>query len=231
MKPQKEILHLPLSEAEIINIIKNVKERISISKLDNIRPRHPNIQFDCLLRGYVGEYAIAKWLAENDIVIDRRNVVPEEDSVDIDFLYKGKIIELKTSLIPDTDKTLENAVQKRDIKLIKREEKIEDLRGDVHVQIVYRQKRNAKDTWLAAQPIDLESTDICYLYDALLARAYRQSTYLVGWMEKPMLVEKINKLPASRRTWTFSATHRSFWSCPIRESRAPWELIPYLTSL
>ena len=55
--------------------------------------------------------------------------------MDVDFEYKGLDLELKTSLIPDADKTLQNVFNKRDIKLIRRTLKIVDLKSDIHIQI------------------------------------------------------------------------------------------------
>jgi len=64
-------------------------------------------------------------------------------------------LELKTSLIHDSDKTLQNVFNKRDIKLIRRTRKIEDLKSDVHIQIYYDQLTNKKDLWLQEQDIDM----------------------------------------------------------------------------
>jgi hypothetical protein len=131
-----DTIKIELSEEEIKGIIKNVILKIDISKMDNLRNRHKNIQFDCLLRGYIGEYCIIKWLKKFNINFETTNYIEEDENIDIDFYYKEKNIELKTSLIPDVDVTIENAIGRRDIKLIRRgNSKIEDLRGDIHLQI------------------------------------------------------------------------------------------------
>lgn len=122
---------------------------MDIAKMDNLRYRHRNIQFDCLLRGYVGEYCIIKWLKTFNINFEITNHIQDDENIDIDFYYKEKNLELKTSLVPDADVTIDNAIKRRDIKLIRRgSSRIEDLRGDIHLQIYYSQKRKAKDDWL-----------------------------------------------------------------------------------
>ena len=188
---QEDIIKIELSEDEVKNIIRTVTEKLDIAKMDNLRYRHKNIQFDCLLRGYVGEYCIIKWLKEYDINFETTNYLEDDENIDIDFLYKEKNLELKTSLVPDVDGIIENAVNKRDIKLIRRgNSRIEDLRGDIHLQIYYSQRRKAKDEWLKQQTIDLNSKDINYLYNSFNAKAYKATTFFVAWIDKETLVKK-----------------------------------------
>jgi len=229
---QEDIIKIELSEDEVKNILRTVIEKLDIAKMDNLRYRHKNIQFDCLLRGYVGEYCIIKWLKEYDINFETTNYIEDDENIDIDFLYKEKNLELKTSLVPDVDGIIENAVNKRDIKLIRRgNSRIEDLRGDIHLQIYYSQKRKAKDEWLKQQTIDLNSKDIDYLYNSFNARAYKSTTFFVAWIDKETLVKKINALPENQRYWSFQGSQRYFWNCKIQESKKPMDLITYLKSL
>lgn len=227
----EHILHLPLTESEILESIQKAIENTNISELDNLRFRHPNIQFDCMIRGYLGEFAIQKWLKENGIEVERTNLILEDDQVDIDFVYKGKNIELKTSLVPDADQTVKNALLNRDIKLIRREEKIENLRGDIHLQVFFNQRRKAKDDWLKALKVDLGLKDPKYLYDAFCAKRYKTDLFFVGWIDKITLVKRINLLVERERTWTFQKSKREFWSCRILESNKPAELIHFLKSI
>lgn len=227
-----DTVKIDLTEEEVKNIITLVVDKINISKMDNLRSRHKNIQFDCLLRGYVGEYCIIKWLKTYDINFETTNYIQDDENIDIDFLYKEKNLELKTSLVPDVDVTIDNAINRRDIKLIRRgNTKIEDLRGDLHLQIYYSQRRKAKDDWLKSQNINLESKDINYLYDAFNARAYKTTTFFVAWIDKETLVSNINALPEKDRYWSFAGSQRYFWNCKIQDSRKPIELINYLRNL
>jgi len=227
-----DAIRIDLDAQEVKKIIEKALEKINIAKLDNLRNRHKNIQFDCLLRGYIGEYCISKWLKLYDINFDTNNYIQDGDNIDIDFLYKQKNIELKTSLVPDFDLTIDNAIKKRDLKLIRRgDTKIEDLRGDVHLQIYYDQRRKAKDDWLQLQEIDLDSADTDYLYDAFKAHAYEKTTYFVGWLDKETIAEQINLLPEKYKYWSFSGSQRVFWNCKIHHSKSPIELIDYLWNL
>ena len=209
-----DIIRICLSEEEVKGLIQKVIDNIEIAHRDNLRGRHENIQFDCLLRGYVGEYCIIKWLKNYEITFERTNYIADDESIDIDFYYKEKNIELKTSLVPDADVTIENAIIKRDIKLIRRgNSNIEDLRGDIHLQIYYSQRRQAKDNWLKSKVIDLNSRNINYLYEEFKARAYKTTTFFVAWIDKETLVKKINSLPERDRCWSFPGSHRYFWIC------------------
>jgi hypothetical protein len=228
---KQDIICIPLADEEIKWVMQRAKEHFAIAKRDNLRNRHINVQYDCILRGYIGEYAMRKWLEENDIIFTATNFKNDDDNIDIDFLYNGKNIELKTSLVPDGDVTIENSISLRDIKLIKREDKIEDLRGDIHLQIYFNQKRKAKDVWLQAQAINIEDESIDVLFEKLLCRCYRNTIYFVGWIDKVSLIEKINALPAIKQTWTFANAKKHFWNCKILESKNPTDLINYLPRL
>ncbi|MCY7291006.1 MAG: hypothetical protein LH615_02380 [Ferruginibacter sp.] len=231
MITKQDIICIPLTDDEIKMVMEKAREQLFISKIDNLRRRHANIQYDCIVRGYIGEYAIAKWLLQHDIVFDETNYINEDENIDIDFLYKGKNIELKTSLIPDVDVTLEKSIACRDIKLIKRGNNIEELRGDIHLQIFFDQRRKAKDEWLASREINIEHIEINDLFNTLLAKCYRDTTFFIGWVDKPFITKKINAMAEHERTWTFKNAKRNFWNCKITESNKPTDLPAYLKSL
>ena len=226
-----DITCIPLSDDEIKSMISKALEYFSIAKRDNLRSRHINIQFDCLLRGYIGEYAMVKWLKQNGVILEVTNYISQDENIDIDFLYKEKNIELKTSLVPDADCTIQQSVSVRDIKLIKREDDISDLRGDIHLQIFFNQRRKAKDDWLKKRTIDLTAKNIEEIFETLLARAYRNTVYFIGWIDKPALIEHINNLPEEQRTWTFPGSKRKFWNYKIADCNKPAELPAYLKRL
>jgi Fe-S cluster biosynthesis and repair protein YggX len=225
---QQDIICLPLEDEEIRWVMQKAREQFAIAKRDNLRHRHINIQYDCILRGYIGEYAMRKWLEENDIILTETNFRNDDDNIDIDFLYKEKNIELKTSLVPDVDVCIEKSITTRDVKLIKRESKIEDLRGDIHIQIYFNQKRKAKDDWLQKQVLNIEEENIDMLFEKLLCKCYRNSIYFVGWIDKVSLIEKINLLPKSKQTWSFTNAKRDFWSCKIIDCKKPALLSNFL---
>lgn len=219
----QNILKINLTKNDGIAAIAMAKEQ---NFIDNLRDRHINVQFDSKLRGYIGEIALKKWFLENNIKITTTNYFEEDIGIDVDFEYKGLDLELKTSLIPDADKTLQNVFNKRDIKLIRRTRKIEDLKSDIHIQIYYDQLTNKKDQWLQEQNIDINSDDSDYLYDAFLAKAYITKTYLFGWIDKDTLTERMNKLKGYEKSWRHA--RRRFWVCKLKECHPPKSLIKYL---
>ena len=227
-----DIIAIPLQKQEILEAIEIAKNQ---TFLNNLRERHSNVSFDSKLRGYVGEIALLRWLKSHDIVVTPTNYVTNESGMDIDFIYKLKNknleIELKTSLIPDVDKTLEKALQKRDIKIIRRNnESLENLKSDVHIQLYYNQLRSAKDNWLITKNIDLNSNDLEYLYETLGARRYLTDTYLCAWIDKPTLLNQINNKPNNKKTWRYEM--REFWNCNINyDAKKPLDLITYLQNI
>ena len=227
-----DIIAIPLQKQEILRAIEIAKNQ---TFLNNLRERHSNVSFDSKLRGYVGEIALLRWLKSHDIVVTPTNYVTNESGMDIDFIYKLKNknleIELKTSLIPDVDKTLEKALQKRDIKIIRRNnESLENLKSDVHIQLYYNQLRSAKDNWLITKNIDLNSNDLEYLYETLGARRYLTDTYLCAWIDKPTLISLLNNKPNNNKTWRYEM--REFWNCNINyDAKKPLDLITYLQNI
>lgn len=228
MVTEQDIIKLPLTKEDILQALQKALDNKQIAQLDNLRDRHPNVQFDSIVRGYIGEIAFKNWLHNQGIEITTTNLTPDEDNIDIDFEYKGKNIELKTSLIPDRDQDMGMVVQYRDIKLIKREEHVEDLRGDLHVQIYYDQKRRAKDLWLGLQKVDYSNTDLAYLYKELRFDSYLRGTYFVGWMDKASIIHRYHMAPEDKRTWTFENSLRTFYKCRIKYARRPIDIIDFL---
>lgn len=231
MITKQDSICIALTDDEIKSVMEKARKQLFISKRDNLRNRHTNIQYDCILRGYIGEFAITKWANEQCIFFDKTNYRADGENIDVDFLYRGKNIELKTSLVPDIDFSIEKAIENRDIKLIKRQEGINNLNGDIHLQIFFDQRRMAKDEWLAERNINIEEAGIDELFDKMLARCYRNSAYFVAWIDKITLIENIDKLPYASRTWSFKDAQRHFWNCKIVNSKRPVDLIQYLKSI
>ncbi len=219
-----ETIALPVTEADVKQAI---QQALAHHFIDNLRHRSPNVAFDSKLRGYVGEIALKNWFRSQGIDVTTRNYIPDGANIDIDFAYHGLDIELKTSLVPDADQTLENAFARRDLKLICRgKPSVAYLKGDVHVQIFYNHRRKQKDTWLQAQRIPLESKNVETIYDAILGKSYIRHTYLFGWIDKATLVKRLEAMPATQRTWAYA--QRTFWKCPLSSCFPPDQLIAYL---
>ena len=226
MVTTQDFINIKLTKYEVLSCLKKAKEN---TFLDNLRYRHPNVQFDCKVRGYVGELAIKKWFESNSIEIEATDYLADGDSIDIDFKVKGLNLEIKTSLIPDVDGTLENVLAKRDIKLICRNgQSIEQLRGDIHVQIFFQQKTKQKDAWLKQQVVDIKHDSLETLYNSFRADAYTNTTFIVAWIDKETLVSRINAMPVNQRQWSFPGSSRFFWKCSLKNAKNPTELITFL---
>lgn len=115
--------------------------------------------------------------------------------------------------------------------MIKREDDINSLRGDIHLQVFFDQRRKAKDEWLASRMIDVEEAGIDELFDKMLARCYRSSIYVVGWIDKPTLIAEIEKLNLTDRTWSFKDSQRLFWNFKITACKKPTSLPAFLKEL
>lgn len=222
------VVNIPLEKKEIMQALEKALQNQFI---DNLRNRHQNVSLDSKLRGYVGEYAFAKWMGCFGIEFENSNQMDSKSGIDIDFLYRGKgkslQLELKTSLIPEADETIAEMMQKRDIKLIKRgNQTIEDLKGDIHVQLVFKQLRIRKDEWLKKQHINIKAT-IENIYQKIAAYRYEKDTFIVGWIDKPTLVQQSKKKPEQLKQWSYGK--RSFWTCNLlKEAKNPIDLIDYL---
>jgi len=257
MLTTQDIVKLHITEQEIKDILKVVISK-EFNKRDNLRDRHPNVQFDCLLRGYIGELGIKKWFASYGIVFDdTKHSYDDEGNIDIDLFFKapsGKemSLEIKTSLIPDycchdiSDDMakLQKAIELFDIKLIRRNgEAIEELKGDIHLQIYYVHLRQAKDNVLKDINFGLDFDNINdineainrfidMIYDKMFLKAYINKSFLVAWIDKPTLIKQINHKMPIDKVWTFRGSKREFWSCNLQnDAKKPNDLIGYLKAL
>jgi hypothetical protein len=231
----RDIKNLNLRKEDIISALEKARKE---KFLDNLRYRHPNVKFDSKLRGFIGEIALRQWLENRGIQFNTLNYKEEDGGMDIDFLYKGKEgeveIELKTSLIPDKDdKDFEKVIKRRDIKLIRRnDQKIEELKGDIHIQIYFNQYSEAKDKWLKEQHVDYSLKDPEYYFEKFKAYRYLNDTFLIGWIDKPSLIRNILKKKPENRTWSWSNSMRQFWTCNLKkEALKPDDLAPYLLNI
>lgn len=223
---------IAVTEQQIYEAIEQAKEQLFI---DNLRNRSHNVALDSKIRGYIGEIAVKTWFATHDIHFSSTNKLNRKSNMDVDFIYQGKSksveIELKTSLVPDQDRSIENAICQRDIKLIRRgDETIEQLKSDVHIQLFFNQRRAAKDIWLKEQPSIKDSNSVQEIYDRLACFRYLNDTFLIGWIDKPTLIQQINKKPDFLKKWSYG--QRQFWTCSLEKEAKPMEsIIPFLRAL
>mgnify|MGYP001009780957 FL=1 len=133
---ENDICKLYVSQQDILICIERA---LNLGFEDNLRKRHINVKFDSKLRGYLGEVAFNNWLKRFGVFYTKSNQFNVKTKMDVDFKFlvnqKSYDAEVKTSLIPDEDKSIKNSLLKRDIKLIKRGNKsIDELESDLHIQ-------------------------------------------------------------------------------------------------
>ena len=80
MVTTQDFINVKLTKDEVLSCLKKAKEN---TFLDNLRYRHPNVQFDCKVRGYVGELAIKKWFESNSIEIEATDYLADGDSISV----------------------------------------------------------------------------------------------------------------------------------------------------
>ena len=225
------MIQLSLKKSDVLNAIEKAQQH---NFLDNLRSRHPVVAFDSKLRGYLGEIAFEKWLKSERIPFHQKNEHQFDSGMDVDFIFKGSRqyhLELKTSLLPDKDGDLNQAVQNRDIKLIQRGNKsIEEIEGDIHVQLLFNQLRLRKDDWLKKKSSNLLQSSIAAIYIELAGHRYLQDTFMVGWIDKETLITQIRQKKEHMRMWKYG--QRQFWTCNLKsEARNPLDLKKYLKEL
>lgn len=231
MVTTSDLIKLPITKLDVIDAL---NKALSQTFTDNLRSRPKTVQLDCKIRGYLGEIALKNWFTNNGIHFSQTNYLVDGSELDIDLAYEVNEItynlETKTSLVPDNYKTLSNSIERCDIKLIKRATRIEDLEGDMHLQIYFNFLRKERDTWLTSQSPNWNN--ISDIYATLQLDKYIENTYFVGWIDKPTLIIQINSLPVKYRTWTFPGSQKYFWACNIKnKAKCPIEIISYVKSL
>jgi hypothetical protein len=229
---------MPVSENDICklyvskqDILICIERALNLGFEDNLRKRHINVKFDSKLRGYLGEVAFNNWLKRFGVFSTKSNQFNVKTKMDVDFKFlvnqKSYDAEVKTSLIPDEDKSIKNSLLKRDIKLIKRGNKsIDELESDLHIQIFYKQLAVAKDNWLKTKKLNFSTSNIEDLYYQSAAYRYLNDIFFVGWISKEKLIEYHTP---SEKTWSFKNSQRIFWNCNIStQANSPLSFIKFL---
>jgi len=216
-----------------------LRRALNLNFKDNLRDRSLLVALDSKIRGFLGEIAIQKYLEENNIIIEKgnTNVLNQNSNIDIDIKYKGKILEIKTSLIPRNFENLCNVIEKGDIKIIKRKKKIEDENINIHIQIYYNCIREDRDRFLE----ELEEKDkeefknqfnglsLEDIITFMKLDSYIGKIFFVAWIDKETLIKNIHTLYTQNPTWKFG--YKEFWTCKIKDCNPPKSLIDYLKGL
>lgn len=210
------------------DVLESIDKALDYYFKDNLRKRDINVKFDNNVRGFLAETMFVDWLKQNKLNISKKNTLAADQYMDIDVTCNNKHIEVKTSLVPDRFDTLENTFNQADIKLIRRgaNAEIEDLKGDVHVQIYYEMRTRIRDSWLKKQDVNYNECDLNEIYESLKLERYLDHSFFFCWIDKATLVERIKDLPEHKRLWKYE--QREFWRCPLKTAFPPKELPSYL---
>jgi len=254
----EDIVKLIVTEEDLKECVKKSLCE-NLKYVDNLRFRHPNVRFDCLVRGCIGENAILKWFEEHGILFKSvKQKLDDDFNIDIDLIYEANgrdiKIEVKTSLVPDklfnkysnnNRLLLEKILESCDIKLIRRtrngrKENIDELRGDIHLQIYFLIPRRERDILLENLKINCNIASMCIaevfdklvekIYNEALIHNYMSNIFLVGWIDKETLITFVRNKYIENPTWSYGK--REFWRCNIKkDAKPPRELISYLENL
>lgn len=204
---------------------------------NNLRDRREIIKFDCLVRGYLGEYVVERIFRKTGIPTENylKNVYDEQSRMDIDFVLSTDLerynIEVKTSLIPpnvsfdkDNKNMIDDVHNKCDIKIIKRSHEISvaDIPNDVFIQIYYSIPKTTREKKLLLNSDKfnqaLANSNVDEIYKFINGQDYIDNTFFVGWNSKENLAIQLEAIEPNQRTWTFSNAQKSFWKCPLASS-------------
>lgn len=226
-----DFIKLPIDREDIHEALSEALNNDGVG-IDNLRNRARLVMMDCKIRGYIGEIALRKWFTKYNIKFDSVDFYDDETNMDIDITYKTDNntydLEVKTSLVPDSYKNMTGVIQRADIKIIKRTQNIEDVSGDIHIQIYFDFLRRERDNELKSLNQGINSEE--ELFNEMKLTEYMDNTYFVAWIDKPSLINFINN--QSPKTWTFPYAQKDFWRCPLSSiAKKPMDIIDYINNL
>ena len=178
------------------------------------------------MRGKIGEIGIARLLDISGISIIKSDVMDDGTNVDIDLLVgygtSRNKIEIKTSLVPDKWKTMDEVMENADIKFIKREKDYHCIPMDVCVQIYFNFYTNKRDGYLKKLKGDISKMTNDEIKSKLNVSNLKQ--IFVAWIDKVSLINFLDS--QKEKVWKFGM--REFWRCPLKISRKPSEFVWFL---
>ena len=257
VKSPSDFLPITIPYETIRSIFISAMYKFGITR-NNLRQRKPIIQFDSLLRGYIGENAIQRWLHfDNGIQILSTDIMESSSLMDIDLTLKrnsdGRIFntEIKTSMVPDIYKDLNGLMGKTDIKLIKRQgQPIEQLKGDLHIQLYFPVLKNIRENYLAELETNPYIKAMYEVFNGITSpkdyfnslasdENFDELNEILSILEIPQVlstvlvagwIDKDSLISNNPKTWNFG--YRSFFECkiggPYSRTHTPVSLIDFL---
>ncbi len=221
----RDSILLPVNDDTLANA---VEYSLATHFIDNLRNRHSAVRLDSMIRGKIGELALKHWLEKNDVSIIDTNIPVELYSPDTDLRIQSSTIlscEIKTSLVPDSWYSLEQTLEKADIKIIKREKYIADIRNNIHIQIFFNFYRDKRDSWLRSLNLSRDNITVEKVIETLKISSYKNQTFFVAWIDTDTLTRQLALMESP--IWSYGK--REFWKCNIQtQSKCPRNLIQYI---
>lgn len=187
-----------------IEISRGLSKAMSLKMDDNLRDRSHLLKIDTSLRGFLCEIAFEKWCNYNNIRVTKGGF-DKFLRHDIDFKCNEVTIDVKSSMVPSSDKGWDDII-KRDIKLTKGSRE-PFLLSEIYAQFYIYGYTKSREKQLS----EIKSFDAASLYELLKLDVYKESIYFVSWVSKPKWMQWINKQPKK----TYSMNNRDFWKCPM----------------
>lgn len=219
------IIQFDITETDLVRA---VEKALKVDFIDNLRDRASFVKLDSKIRGYLGEIGTTRFLTSNGISVIETDKLESQSNEDKDILvhngFRDIVLEVKTSLIPDTWGTLQETLKKADIKIIKRESNYRDIKADFHLQIYFDQCRKKRDEFLKSIP----GSPLDYSVDEIIEimRLRELTQVFVAWVSKTDLIAFLD----TQRIKTWHFMYRDFWRCPLSLSKEPTLLINTIKS-
>ena len=225
-----DLIRLNVSRDEIIKLIYNLQR--ADDSYDNLRNRNPLVRFDSNIRGYIGELGVQNWLTKNGVRFYQPTRLGKSVNIDLVLLGKKELtVEIKTSTVSDTDRTIIGAIKNRDIKVFvdKRTPYVDSkpfIGRDLFLQIYYPVLRKQRDDFCMSlyneygehyRFMDPEELYNVLNYEHIFC-------FLTAWKDKDGLLTDLYQ--EEKKIWSYEL--RDFWKCPLTKAYAPNELLWFI---
>lgn len=141
-------------------------------------------------------------------------------------------LSIKSSRIPERDSGIHEAIERRDFKILKKSDRIEnDLEANFTIQVYYPRERSEYNSSLSIDPEDVEVLSdpsvnpenvrgrVDSILDGLEVMRRYGHCYLTGYASRQDVIEYINGLPDHNRTWPswHQGHEREMWVAPLSD--------------
>ena len=224
---KEDVFQLPVNDEIIDKTMRNVVKKFNYTYKSLMYVRTPVELLDNLFMGDLAKNALYDYLKNNCTkqVIDYDEIRtdnfesadPRWDMMVGDMKLK---VEIKSSTPPNNE-SLEDIIEKRDIKITASHDKghtyiePEKIESDIHVQIYFyaRPYKNGYTSFISLSQIITE--DHQKIREIINSDKYNKPLFL-GFTTKKKIISYLNTLPDNQKTWTFSWTNRVYWKSPIK---------------